>query len=73
MTPRVTRLTGIITATDPSERHRSLDSVCARASLELLARELTLKHTPTLSFAYDDSVDRGMRINELLESERPDD
>jgi ribosome-binding factor A len=39
----------------------------------LLASELTLKHTPTLSFAYDDSVDRGMRINELLESERPDD
>ncbi|HEY5317213.1 MAG TPA: 30S ribosome-binding factor RbfA [Solirubrobacteraceae bacterium] len=39
----------------------------------LLARELTLKHTPTLTFAYDDSVDHGMRINELLESERPDD
>jgi ribosome-binding factor A len=25
-----------------------------------------LKHTPTLTFAYDDSVDRGMRITELL-------
>jgi ribosome-binding factor A len=37
-----------------------------------LARELTLKHTPTLTFAYDDSVDRGMRMNELLDSEHPD-
>jgi ribosome-binding factor A len=34
-----------------------------------LAGELTLKHTPSLSFEYDDSVDRGMRINELLDTE----
>jgi ribosome-binding factor A len=39
----------------------------------LLARELTLKHTPTLTFAYDETVDRGMRITELLQSEHPDD
>jgi ribosome-binding factor A len=32
-----------------------------------VAGELTLKHTPSLTFVYDDSVDRGMRINELLE------
>jgi ribosome-binding factor A len=32
-----------------------------------IAAELTLKHTPTLTFVYDDSVDRGMRINELLD------
>ncbi|HTU31734.1 MAG TPA: 30S ribosome-binding factor RbfA [Solirubrobacteraceae bacterium] len=32
-----------------------------------LAGELTLKHTPTLTFEYDDSVDRGMRITELLD------
>jgi ribosome-binding factor A len=31
-----------------------------------LASELTLKHTPTLSFEYDVSVDHGMRITELL-------
>jgi ribosome-binding factor A len=31
-----------------------------------VASELTLKHTPTLTFEYDDSVDRGMRITELL-------
>jgi len=32
-----------------------------------LARQLKLKHTPTLAFEYDESVDRGMRISELLE------
>jgi ribosome-binding factor A len=31
-----------------------------------VADELTLKHTPALTFLYDDSVDRGMRITELL-------
>ncbi len=31
-----------------------------------LAGSLRLKHTPTLTFDYDDSVDRGMRITELL-------
>jgi ribosome-binding factor A len=32
-----------------------------------IAAQLTLKHTPTLTFAYDESVDRGMRITELLD------
>ena len=32
-----------------------------------LAGELRLKHTPTLDFAYDDTVDRSIRISELLE------
>jgi ribosome-binding factor A len=31
--------------------------------------ELRLKHTPTLDFLYDPSVDRGMRISELLDRE----
>jgi ribosome-binding factor A len=31
--------------------------------------ELRLKHTPIFEFAYDDSVDRGMRINALLDEE----
>jgi ribosome-binding factor A len=43
-----------------------------------LATELTLKHTPSLTFEYDESVDRGMRISSLLadhvpEEEEPDD
>ena len=31
--------------------------------------ELRLKHTPTLEFSYDDSVDRGMRMSEILDRE----
>ena len=34
-----------------------------------LARELRMKRTPTLDFVYDESIDRGMRISELLEGE----
>ncbi len=34
-----------------------------------VARQLKLKHTPTLTFAYDASVDHGMRITELLASD----
>jgi ribosome-binding factor A len=34
-----------------------------------LAGELRLKHTPTLTFDYDESIDRGMRITELLASQ----
>lgn len=31
-----------------------------------VASELRLKHTPTLDFHYDASIDHGMRITELL-------
>jgi ribosome-binding factor A len=34
-----------------------------------LAAELRLKRTPTLSFVYDDSIDRGMRISNLLDEQ----
>ena len=34
-----------------------------------LASELRLKHTPTLTFEYDESVERGMRISELIKGE----
>jgi len=34
--------------------------------------ELRLKHTPTLEFSYDDSVDRGIRIEELLHADDED-
>jgi ribosome-binding factor A len=36
-----------------------------------IADQLTLKHTPSLTFEYDESVDRGMRISRLIE-EGPD-
>ncbi len=36
-----------------------------------VAAELRLKHTPTLEFAYDDTVDRGMRLTKLLDEHEP--
>ncbi len=32
-----------------------------------VATELRMKHTPTLQFVFDESIDRGMRITELLD------
>jgi ribosome-binding factor A len=32
-----------------------------------IADELRMKRTPTLQFVYDESIDRGMRISELLD------
>jgi ribosome-binding factor A len=37
-----------------------------------VATELSLKHTPTLAFEYDPSVDRGMRITQLIDYELGD-
>jgi ribosome-binding factor A len=36
-----------------------------------VARELHLKRTPLLSFHYDETVDRAMRLNELLAQNGP--
>jgi ribosome-binding factor A len=38
-----------------------------------VAAELRLKHTPTLEFHYDESVDRGLRISELADRLAPKD
>ncbi|MGH2908191.1 MAG: 30S ribosome-binding factor RbfA [Solirubrobacteraceae bacterium] len=53
---------------DEQERAASLEGLrSAHGYLQQrLAGELTLKHTPTLAFGYDESVDHGMRITELL-------
>ncbi len=37
-----------------------------------IASELRLKRTPTLSFVYDDTTDRAMRLEELLAETRTD-
>ena len=34
-----------------------------------IARVMHMKRTPELKFVYDETVERGMRINELLEAE----
>ena len=52
-------------------RRRTLDGLrSAHGYLQRrVADELTLKHTPTLDFLYDDSVDRSLRIQALLKEE----
>jgi ribosome-binding factor A len=53
---------------DEPEREASLEGLrSAHGYLQRrVASELTLKHTPALTFVYDPSVDRGMRITEIL-------
>jgi ribosome-binding factor A len=34
---------------------------------QAIASELRMKRTPTLEFVFDESIDRGMRITELLD------
>jgi len=36
-----------------------------------IASELRLKHTPALEFEYDETVERGMRLSQLLEKDEP--
>jgi ribosome-binding factor A len=36
---------------------------------QAIGRELRMKRTPTLQFVFDESIDRGMRITELLDDE----
>jgi ribosome-binding factor A len=38
-----------------------------------IARELRMKRTPQLTFEYDDSVERGVRISQLIDELAPDD
>jgi ribosome-binding factor A len=56
-----------------SDTHRARTMAGLRSAHGFLQRrvasELTLKQTPTLEFLYDDSVDRSLRIQELLEEE----
>ena len=58
---------------DDAIRERSLAGLrSAHGYLQRrMAAELRIKHTPTLEFAYDDSLDRSLRVQELLEREEP--
>jgi ribosome-binding factor A len=53
---------------DREERERSLTGLASSHGVlqAVIASELRLKRTPTLDFVYDESIDRGMRISELL-------
>ncbi len=54
---------------DEAERETTLEGLrSAHGFLQRhVASELKLKHTPALTFLYDPSVDRGMRITQLLD------
>ena len=54
-----------------ADREASLEGLRSAHGLlqRTVATELRLKHTPTLTFAYDDSIDRGMRITEIIDRE----
>jgi ribosome-binding factor A len=53
------------------ERRASLAGLSSAHGLlqGAIAAELRLKRTPTLEFLYDESIDRGMRISQLLEED----
>ncbi len=56
---------------EAEQRDASLDGL--RSAQGYLQRrvgtELRLKHTPTLSFRYDETSERGVRISELIDRE----
>jgi ribosome-binding factor A len=56
------------------EREQTLEGL--RSAHGVLQRrvavELRLKRTPTLEFAYDDTVDRAMRVEQILADEAPE-
>jgi ribosome-binding factor A len=55
------------------EREESLTGLASSHGVlqREIAAELRMKRTPTLEFVYDDSIERGMRISELLERDEP--
>jgi ribosome-binding factor A len=56
---------------DDAQREQTLAGLAsAHGALQRrLARELRMKRTPTLEFIYDDTTDRAMRLNEVIERE----
>jgi ribosome-binding factor A len=57
------------------KREQSIDGLQAAHGLlqAKIARELRLKRTPQLTFEYDPSVERGVRMTQLIDELAPDD
>ena len=57
------------------KRERSLAGLAAaHAVLQArIAREMRMKRTPQLTFEYDPSVERGVRMSQLIDELAPDD
>jgi ribosome-binding factor A len=60
-------------ASQPEQREASLQGLrSAHGFLQgRIAAELRLKRTPTLEFSYDDTIDRAMRVEEILDEIGP--
>jgi ribosome-binding factor A len=60
-------------ASEPEQREASLEGLrSAHGFLQgRVAAELRLKRTPTLEFSYDDTTDRAMRVEEILDEIGP--
>lgn len=58
-----------------SKREQSLVALQAAHSFlqSRIARELRMKRTPQLTFEYDPSVERGLRVSQLIDELAPDD
>ena len=58
---------------DEGEREQTLEGLhSSRGYLQaMLNEELRLKRTPTLAFVYDASVERGMRLSQLIDEAAP--
>jgi ribosome-binding factor A len=58
-----------------SRRERSLVGLAAAHGVlqARLAKELRMKRTPQLSFEYDPTVERGVRMSRLIDELAPDD
>ena len=56
---------------DPEERDATMAGLDSAHGLlqAAVARELRLKNTPTLQFVFDESIQQGMRISELLDDD----
>ncbi len=54
---------------DEAQRAETLEALRAgHGRLQrMIGSQLKMKHTPELDFRYDDSVDRGLRVDEILE------
>ena len=57
------------------ERERTLEGLtAARGVLQAsVARELRLRRTPVLAFAYDQGVERGVRLTQMIDELAPED
>jgi ribosome-binding factor A len=60
-------------ASEPEQREASLEGLrSAHGILQgRVAAELRLKRTPTLEFSYDDTTDRAMRVEQILDEIGP--